>query len=77
MTTWRTQTFQKFNGNGLELNVDFYTGGNVSPTTRRWMHSLTKRNMKEVYDKDYGWDDEDKIVNYGKRNEIFGRYPGV
>ena len=55
------KAFQKFNRNGLELNVDFYTGGNVSPTTRRWMHSLTKRNMKEVYDKDYGWDDEDKM----------------
>lgn len=55
------KAFQKFSRNGLQLNIDFYTGSNVSPTTRRWMHSLTKRNMKEVYDKDYGWDDEDKM----------------
>ena len=63
--------FQKFNRNGLDLKIDFATGDNLSPTTRRWMHSLCKKNMKEVYDKDYGWDDEDKMSELREKASRF------
>jgi N-alpha-acetyltransferase 40 len=65
------KAFQTFNRNGLKLNINFFTGGNLQPTTRRWMHSLTKKNMKEVYDKDYGWDDEDKMSELREKASRF------
>ena len=52
------KAFQKFNRNGLDLELSFATG--KTNQLRKWMHALCKKNMEEDYSKDYGWDDDDK-----------------
>ena len=53
--------FQKFDRNGLQLQVEFAAASNVGPADIDWMLACTRDNMQELYeDGGWGWNDVEK-----------------
>lgn len=50
--------FQKFNKNGIEAKNTYYQG--CPEEYKEWVFDLTKRNMYELYDQTWGWNDKKK-----------------
>jgi len=53
--------FLQYKRNGLDLTLDFFSGGKLPRELRGWAFSLVKENIEQAYDASgYGWDDADK-----------------
>lgn len=52
--------FGKFDRNGLDLQLKFFTGTTLPQPIRRQCFRLAKASMEDIYDScGYGWDDEE------------------
>jgi len=58
--------FRKFKKN--ELNVDVRTFQHCPEEYKDWVFDLTSRNMREIYEKTWGWNDSNK------RAELFSEF---
>ena len=52
--------FTKFSRNGVDLDLQFCTGGTISYKMLEFAFALQKSNMKTQFEATGGWDGEDK-----------------
>ena len=58
------QLFKHFDKNGLKFDLNYYKV--VPPQFKDWVFELTERNMKEMYEKTWGWNEKTK------KQELYG-----
>nr|CAB3264179.1 N-alpha-acetyltransferase 40 [Phallusia mammillata] len=54
-------SFKKFTRNGLNLDLECFTSANLDPDILNWAFLLTKENMQNQYESNWGWNDKEKL----------------